>query len=213
MSFTVSLDQQQLTAVQDTLGFIKNGTNRATMRAANVGAARAKAEAGRQLKALLTAPAKRITDSLRVSKRATLSDTSAVFTDEGKAIKLVYFNHDGSMFRSDSGGIIADIFKMGGNPLQLKHGFLAKMQSGHIGIFTRKGPKRRMMRGNYVGEIKQPIVEHFGPNAATALEKTPGKIQYLMDYAMGKFIFELDRQVVLLFQKEYGIDPPEDWND
>jgi uncharacterized protein (UPF0297 family) len=50
VSFTVSLDQQQFAAVNDMLGYIKNGVPRATMRAANVGAARAKAESGRNSK-------------------------------------------------------------------------------------------------------------------------------------------------------------------
>ncbi len=205
MSFTVSLDQQQLSAVNDVLGYIKNGVPRATMRAANVGAARAKAESGRKLKALLTAPARRITDSLKVSKRATLSDPTSVFTGEGKPIELVYFSHNGTLTKSDGGGIIADIFKMGGNPLRLKHGFMARMKSGHIGIFTRKSPK--------TGKVspRLPIYESYGPNAAEALEKTPEALRQVMEFAMDKYMFELDRQVIHLFKQEYGVEPPEDW--
>jgi hypothetical protein len=207
------VDQAKLQDTKDALAYIRNGSTRVQMRAANVGAARAKAESGRKLKALLTAPAKRITDSLSVGKRATLADPTAVFRGEGKPIKLVYFNHDGSLYRSVEGGILNEIFKAGGNPLRLKHGFLAKMPepAGHIGIFTRRGPKQLVTRGRYKGQMKQPIVEHFGPNAAVALSETPGALKDVMEYALDKYTIEFDRQIRLLFQKEYGIDPPDDF--
>lgn len=205
MSFTVNVDQQQLADVKDTLAYIRNGSSRALMRAANVGAARAKAETGRQLKAILTAPAKRITDSLTVKKRATLSDTTAIMESQGQPIPLVYFNHDGSMYSSAEGGIMVEIFKAGGNPLRLKHGFIAQMKSGHIDIWTRKNPR--------TGKVspRLPIYKHYGPNAAEAIEKTPGALNAVLDYAISKYLVELDRQVDLLFLKEYGVEPPEDF--
>lgn len=205
MSWPVNIDQQQLAEVKDTLSYIKNGSNRALMRASNVGAARAKAETGRQLKALLTAPAKKITDSLRVSKRATLNDTTAKFASEGKPIELINFDHGGSMYSSEEGGIMVEIFKAGGNPLRLKHGFIAKMKSGHINIWTRKNPFTKKVSG------RLPIYKHYGPNAAEALEKSPGALQAVLNYAIDKYLVELDRQVDLLFLKEYGIEPPEDF--
>lgn len=37
--------------------------------------------------------------------------------------------------------------------------FMARMTSGHVGIFKREGPKRLMSRGRFSGRLKQPIVE------------------------------------------------------
>lgn len=48
-------------------------------------------------------------------------------------------------------------------------GFVAKMQSGHVGIFKREGPPRMMTRGRYAWKKKkQPIVEQ-----RVNLPKTP----------------------------------------
>lgn len=37
--------------------------------------------------------------------------------------------------------------------------FVARMESGHVGIFKREGAPRQMTRGRYAGKVKQPIVE------------------------------------------------------
>lgn len=42
-------------------------------------------------------------------------------------------------------------------------GFVARMKSGHVGVFMREGDKRAMKSGNYQGEVKQPIRELHGP--------------------------------------------------
>lgn len=42
--------------------------------------------------------------------------------------------------------------------------FIATMESGHRGVFMRKGPKRAMKGGRYAGKQRQPIVELYGPS-------------------------------------------------
>jgi hypothetical protein len=48
----------------------------------------------------------------------------------------------------------------------VEHGFVAKMQSGHVGVFIRDGEPRKMSRGRYQDEVKQPIRELHGPAPA-----------------------------------------------
>jgi hypothetical protein len=44
--------------------------------------------------------------------------------------------------------------------------FVARMPSGHIGVFRRIGPPRPNRRGRYAGQRRQKIIELFGPAAA-----------------------------------------------
>jgi hypothetical protein len=211
------VDQDQLSAASKALSYIANGYERATMRAANYAAARTKTETTKQLMKLITADPNRIKDSVNV-RRATLSKPAAVLDIYGKAITLFRFDVS-FMYPTVTGGVKANIFKAGGSPLQLDHAFIAKVKSGsdqnpgpnHWGVFSRRGPPRRMTRGNYIGQVKQPLVQHFGPTSAKVIEKTPGVQQKIMEFGAAKFVQELDRQVGLLFKQEYGIDPPEDF--
>jgi len=50
-----------------------------------------------------------------------------------------------------------------GSRKRVKGGFLARMKSGHVGIFMRDGGKREMSTGKYAGQKKQPIRELYGP--------------------------------------------------
>lgn len=208
MSFTVTLDPAQLSAAQDALAYIRNGYPRAVMRAGNYAAARTKTATYKKLTALITADPDRIKDSL-TTQRATMNNLVAVLNIAGKAIPLFRFDVS-FMYPTVSGGVTAKIFKAGGAPLKLEHAFIAKMQSGRVGVFSRQGPKRAMTRGNYVGQMKQPIVEHFGPHATRVFEQTPGVEKELMGFGAERYLAELDRQVKLMFKQEYGVEPPED---
>jgi hypothetical protein len=196
VSFTVTLDPSQLSAARDALQYVGNGYQRATMRAANYAAARTKTATGKKLIALLTADAQRIKDSLMV-KRATLANNTSVLDITGKAIPLFRFDV-AFMYPTVKGGVTAKMFKTGIAPTHLKHAFVAKMKSGHVGVFSRET------------DARFPLREHFGPNAARAFEKTPGVENELVGFGGEQYLKELDRQVTLLFKKEYGIDPPED---
>lgn len=197
MSFTVTVDQDKLNSAKSALQFIGNGYQRATMRAANYAAARTKTATSKKLISLLTADAQRIRDSLTV-QRATLAHNTSVLDVSGRAIPLFRFDV-AFMYPTVKGGVTAKIFRTGIPPTHLKHAFVAKMKSGHVGVFSRETPARR------------PLQEHFGPNAARAFEKTPGVEGQLMGYGAEQYLNELDRQVALLFKQEYGVDPPEEF--
>lgn len=199
MSWTVAMDQAQLNAAQDLLKYISGGYERAVMRAANYAADRTRTATSKKLKALLTADPERIDKSL-ARKRATLSNPAAILAITGNSIPLFRFDVS-FMYPTVSGGVTAKVYKSGGETLALKHAFIAKFKSGHVGVFTRKGKERF------------PIEEHFGPHAARAFEKTPGVEGELMTLGADRFTSELDRQVGLLFKQEYGVDPPDDWAD
>lgn len=70
----------------------------------------------------------------------------------------------------------------------VRHAFIQTMQSGHKGVFIRKGEKRRMTRGASVGKMRQPIVEMAGPRIST-MYKTSGAIDRVKE--TGKKLYEV----------------------
>lgn len=58
----------------------------------------------------------------------------------------------------------------------IRHAFVQTMQSGHKGVFIRKGDKRRMKKGSAVGKMRQPIIEMAGPRITT-MYKLSGAIE------------------------------------
>lgn len=66
--------------------------------------------------------------------------------------------------------------------------FIARMQSGHIGVFFRLEQKVRMQKGRYAGEIREPIVEAKGPLAALVMGRRPvrAEIDKVIDERLGK---------------------------
>ena len=213
MSWTVTVDQAQLNDVQSLLQYVERGYERAVMRAANYASARTGTAISKRLKQLITADPWYIDRSLR-RERAVLADPKARLFVNANGQSIPLFRFDVSfMYPTVKGGVTANIFKAGGTPLKLRHAFIAKMQSGHVGVFQREGEKVKMGRGNYAGEYKQPIVELFGPHPARIWEQTPGFESALMTFAGERFSQELMRQAELLYTQEYGVDPPDDWAD
>lgn len=197
MSFSVTLDPAQLAATQDALAYIRNGYPRAVMRAGNYAAARTKTATNKKLVGLITADPDRIKKSLN-TRKATLSNPVAILDIDGKSIPLFRFDVS-FMYPTVSGGVTAKIYKTGAAPLILKHAFVAKMKSGHVGVFHRTSKSRR------------PIKEHFGPHATRVFEQTPGVDRELMAFGAEQYLNELNRQTGLLFKQEYGVDPPEEF--
>jgi hypothetical protein len=209
MRLTVDLDQGDLDDLRERLAFIKGGWERAMVRAMNTAASQARTRMVVRARAILTADPERIDASLLV-KKATYGDRSAKLHISGLPIPLFRFDVS-FMYPTVAGGVTAKTLQ-GGSPLVLKHAFVTKVLSGsddnpgpnHWGVFTRRGEKRRMTRGRYVGEMRQPIVEHFGPNIATVFEKTPGLEAEIMQLAADKFAAEAARQAEFLIQKSQG---------
>lgn len=207
MSFSVQIPPGQIASAKELLSGIKDGYPRAMTRALNYGARQAKSLTAKQLKALITADPERIDKSLTVSK-ANYSTLTSSLTVYGKAIPLFRFDV-AFMYPTVTGGVTANIFKSGGGKLALKHAFIAKMENGHVGVFYRSGPKTKVGRGKYEGQLKQRIYESFGPNAATAFERTPGVETEIIDQSATNFEKEFLRQVDFLLAQSQGNDPPD----
>lgn len=65
-------------------------------------------------------------------------------------------------------GVLVSVRKDEG-PARLSRAFVAVGLSANKLVLERSGPKRRMTKGNYVGQLKQPLVAKYGPSVAQLL--------------------------------------------
>lgn len=208
MTLTVQIPPGQIDRAKELLNGINNGYTRAVVRAANYASDRTKTEITRKLKALLTVDPDTIKYSLRQTRAVTV-DPSARLTinPSGGSVRLFLYDWS-AQIPTTQGGVTVKIFKTGA-PLILKHAFIARMQSGHTGVFMRQGPKRKMGRGAYAGKMRQPIVEKFGPHLSKIFEDTPGLEAEILVFGLEKFNQEFLRQVDFLLAQSQGNDPPD----
>jgi hypothetical protein len=95
-------------------------------------------------------------------QRSTKSCLTAVLTSSGKPIALI----DYGAKQTKSG--VSVVVKNGRKVL--RHAFLAKMRSGHVGVFQRTGKGHRtVMRNGVRTRTGLPVGELFGPSVPTAL--------------------------------------------
>ena len=189
MKLSVEMDQAQLDDLRERLAFIKGGWERTVVRAMNYGASQARSKTAERSRSMLTADRERIEASLLI-KKATYGARSARLHIYDLPIPLFRFDVS-FMYPTVEGGVTAKTLQ-GGSPLALKHAFVAKMSSGHVGVFSRKGKERL------------PIQEHFGPSVATVFEKTPGLEAEILQWAAERFAYEAARQAEYLIQKAQG---------
>jgi hypothetical protein len=86
-----------------------------------------------------------------------------------KSLPLVAFGA-----RQTKTGVSVEVTK--GKRAIVKHAFLATMQSGHKGVFMRRGPKRMAGKGKYAGKMRQPIYETYTASVASTLGKVGDQV-------------------------------------
>ena len=150
---SVEVNEEQLAAVQYMLSTVKNGARDAIRRAANKTATTAQSRVVKKLYETMSLTQKRIRQDTKIL-RANFKNLTAKVSVSSKPIPLIEFTH-GLQLKS---GINVTVRR--GNKVKYRHRFIAKMSSGHIGIFERE----LLFAGKSVGRL--PIEEKFGPGTA-----------------------------------------------
>lgn len=133
--FTVQLDQAKLQEITELLAYIGENSNKALCRAINKSLAGAKTDSAKEIYQVLNLTQKRIKENMQV-KRATYSDLNAKLWSTGESIPLIDYGATGVK----SGGITVKIKKNQGKKA-IRGAFVARMKSGHLGVFWRtEGP-------------------------------------------------------------------------
>jgi len=125
---------------------INKAINRAAKRAADT----AKAESVRQLSSEYTLPATEIRGT--IFARNITGDIGAVMSISSSPFALTKFEGvtPNQVMPPAKGPVHAKVKKSGG--ATMKRAFVAKMKSGHVGVYEREGEKNL------------PIEQHFGPS-------------------------------------------------
>lgn len=174
----------------------KEGIPVATQRALNRTAEQARTEASREISREWGFKVREAKDAIRL-KRATRTHLVAVLEPTGNR-KPLY--KQATSAKQTKQGVIA---KIGGKARLYKHAYLAKMPSGHTGIFRTKGGRRGPVKMGKTGKrytSELPIVELRAPSIPTAFvakrtqdlmqkaikEKFPVNFEREMKFAMSK---------------------------
>jgi hypothetical protein len=88
---------------------------------------------------------------------------------KGKPLPLIAFGA-----RQTRAGVSVEVTK--GKRSIINAAFIATMQSGHKGVFMRRGPKRIASKGRYAGKMRQPIYELFTATISSALAKNAAPV-------------------------------------
>lgn len=95
-------------------------------------------------------------------------------------------------------GVTAAIFR--GRRRLFAGAFMAPLLGGNVQAVERKGDKRLMKAGRYVGKRRQPIAVRYGATVAQMLAKGR-RPERLADFAAGVLRDELDRLFTSYYQR------------
>ena len=127
----------------------------------------------------------------RISKRGVMEYRIRA---RGGRVPWIKFNP-----RQTSTGVSVSIVK--GQRKVVPHAFIQEMQSGHLGVFVRRGPKRATTKGTYknTGILRQPIIERFTISVAEMFSSK--KVFNRLDEFVGaKLAQEMNQQVSYLIR-------------
>ncbi len=122
-----------------------NLADKAAVRALNRAADQTKTEAKRQIAAVYNLKSSAAAEQIATSK-AFAGRLVATVTVRGRAIPLVQF--DARWKQGQPGGATVKV-KRGGNRKNIRGAFIARMKSGHTGVFVRQGGARLPVRELY----------------------------------------------------------------
>lgn len=147
----ITVNPEQLERAELLLKNIPNGVEKAVVAALNRAVEGARTEAVKKVRERYYIKAKDVRDAIEI-KKATINSLVAVIRASGSPIALSKFRVTPSRppTKRRTKPIIVRVVKGGGGPIE--GAFVARMQSGHVGVFRR------------VTKARLPITELYGPS-------------------------------------------------
>lgn len=206
-AITVAISEEQWRDLENQLGHIRGGAERAARNAINKAASKARTRVVKRLAGILNLKQDYIRGVVTLIP-ATPKKLVAVVRLTKKGIPLIDFPA-----RQTRRGVVVRTRK--GRPGELLRGtFLATMKSGHRGVFERRsrtkpGLKRREWRGKGAKRYKTelPIEERFGPTPMGIFEKAPGVAAEELAAAQADLAVQLASQIDFLLGRKKADRP------
>jgi len=162
MRLSIELNQRDLDRAAAELAQVRRGLPLALSRALNRTITGVRTDAVKAVRAEADVSAGRVRDNVKLF-RATTERLSAAVIATGRDIPLIHFRTRPSKPQTKGGrrpaiGVTAQTFKSQGGQVY-PGSFVARVPTGHLGVFERKGRARL------------PIKQLYGPSAADALDR------------------------------------------
>ena len=177
----IEIDDSDLQRAANLLKEFPGAVDRLSKRAVRSSVKGVLREAAQKIAERYTFQKKRISSAMRVSYRG----SGAVFSARGRVNDLAYFKHNPNRVptkRPPKGKYLySEVVKGQGGTIA--HAFLARMQSGHVGVFHR-------VHGN----DSMPIAQNYGPSVPQMLGY-PSIRTYMEDHLRERLSDAVDREV------------------
>lgn len=201
MSVTINTDQ--LTRVEQMLGHIPGAANKAASNAINRAVMTARTEASKKIREMYYINQKAIYATMTVIKASPSNPVARIKSKSGP-IPLIKFKVKPTSPYEKQGSettrvqkraakkrrgspVIARVKKGGGG--EISHAFIAKMKSGHVGVFEREGKTRK------------PMDQLYGPSI-TQMLGNPSVIQYIEAQSLAKLDERITHEIKRVLDKE-----------
>jgi hypothetical protein len=206
MANVVEINQADLIAIEMTINRIKGGSKLAIVRATNDMLTGVRTESVRVINNKINLKQAIIRKHFLINKMR-LDSMSAHVDCAGKPVPLINFTA-----RQVNKGITVKVLRAGKRDT-VRHAFIAKMSSGHIGVYWRteniRGTRwkvgRRMklpstQRGDFLRKYQLPIHELYGP-AVPAVFDDPEIMSPVLDNASVRLSTRLEHHTQRLMQQ------------
>lgn len=183
----ITISEEQIERARMLLARTPDGVEKAAANAINRAADGAKTAAVRKAREEYIVSAARVRDTIHINK-ASSSNMQASVTSRGRGMALSYFRIRPSQapVKRPQGQLFAQVKRDGGGTI--KGAFVARMQSGHVGVFNR------------LGKNSLPIVQRYGPSVPQMLgSKTVS--EYVEEEAVKRLQIRFDHEVGRLMKE------------
>lgn len=152
----ITVDSKQIERAEELLKNIPNGVSKAIVNAINRAAEGARTDAVKKIRERYYVKSKDIREIIQITK-ATYENQAAIIRAKGSPLALSKFKIIPSKppQKRRKKPVIARVVRGEGGPIS--DAFVAKMESGHIGVFKR------------AGESRLPIIQLYGPSVPQML--------------------------------------------
>ncbi|MDD4599625.1 hypothetical protein SDC9_04143 [bioreactor metagenome] len=177
----IEITENKMKLAQQLLGHIPGALPKALSNAINRAAEGARTDIVRQVREEYVITAGRVRETIDI-RRANKMDLSASIVARGRPRALSYFKlRPGRVTKKrPSEGVHAQVKRSGGGVIPKT--FIAKLASGHVGVFRREGNKRF------------PITQHYGPSVAQMVGN-PSVSRYVEAGAIRRVNDRLDHEI------------------
>jgi len=202
MTLSVVIDPAKLAAVEGMMAGIKRGVPRVITRAINKVGVAARTEICRRIAAEVNLKVTELRNRNVTLTKANYDRWEAKVRISGRRVPLLRW-----LARQTRKGVSYAIRR--GERRLVPGGFIAEMDTGHRGVFRRKGAPqaRRRRRRGHEAEVRPrlPIQELYGPSAPEAMSKIEDLGKEVLDRRIAQDLErEIDNQAALVIRQEGG---------